>query len=250
MDLGIGGRVALVTGASQGIGRAIAAGLVREGARVAISSRSAERIEATGSEIGATGLVHDSADLDAVPALVAAAEEALGGGIDVLVANTGGPPSGDDPLAFTREQWETAYRDLVLAPLALVEHVLPGMRERGWGRVVNVASVAVREPIANLMLSNSHRSATLSAFKTIARAVAADGVTLNTVLPGRIGTERLFSLHDGPEGAAAAARDEVPARRLGTPDELAAAAVFLCSDRAGYVTGQALAVDGGLTRSV
>src|SRR5512134_3585782 len=139
MDLGIGGRVALVTGASQGIGRAIAAGLVREGARVAISSRSPERIEATGAEIGATGLVHDSADLDGVPAFVAAAEEALGGGIDVLVTSTGGPPSGDDPLAFTREQWEAAYRDLVLAPMALVEHVLPGMRERGWGRVVNVA---------------------------------------------------------------------------------------------------------------
>jgi 3-oxoacyl-[acyl-carrier protein] reductase len=250
MDLGIAGRAALVTGASQGIGRAIAARLAREGARVAVSSRSAERIEAAAAEIGAIGLVHDSADLDGVPAFVAAAREALGGAVDVLVANTGGPPSGEDPLAFTREQWEQAYRDLVLAPMALVEHVLPGMRERGWGRVVNVASVAVREPIANLMLSNSHRSATLSAFKTIARAVAGDGVTLNTVLPGRIGTERLFSLHGGAEAAAATAREEVPAGRLGTPDELAAAAVFLCSQDAGYVTGQALAVDGGLTRSV
>lgn len=250
MDLGIGGKVALVTGASQGIGRAIAAELVREGARVAISSRSAERIEATAAEIGATGLVHDSADLDGVPGLVAESEAALGGGIDILVCNTGGPPGGPDPLAFGRGQWETAYRELVLAPMTLVEHVVPGMRERGWGRILNVASTSVREPIANLMLSNSHRAAMLTAFKTVARAIARDGVTLNTVLPGRIGTERIYALHGGADRAAAAAREEVPAGRLGTPEELAAAAAFLCSARAGYVTGETLAVDGGLTRSV
>src|SRR3954469_10703122 len=217
MDLGIGGKVALVTGASQGIGRAIAAELVREGGRVAISSRSEERVEAAASEIGASGLVHDSADLDGVADFIAHVEAELGGGVDILVTNTGGPPGGADPLAFGRDQWEAAYRDLVLAPLALVERVVPGMRDRGWGRVVDVASTSVREPIAALMLSNSHRAAMLTAFKTLARAVAADGVTLNTVLPGRIGTDRLFGMHGGAAGAEAAAREEVPAARVGTP---------------------------------
>jgi 3-oxoacyl-[acyl-carrier protein] reductase len=250
MDLGIGGKVALVTGASSGIGHAIAAELVREGARVAISSRSAERIEDAAGEIGASGFVHDSADLDGVDALVREVEDGLGGPVDILVTNTGGPPGGPDPLGFSREQWEQAYRTLVLAPIALVERVVPGMRDRGWGRVVNISSSAVREPIANLMLSNSHRSALLAAFKTIARAVAADGVTLNTVLPGRIGTERLFSMHGGAAGAEAAAREQVPAARVGTPQELAAAAVFLCSARASYITGERVTVDGGLTQSI
>jgi len=250
MDLGIGGKVALVTGASQGIGRAIAAELVREGGRVAISSRSEERVEAAASEIGASGLVHDSADLDGVADFIAHVEAELGGGVDILVTNTGGPPGGADPLGFGRDQWEAAYRDLVLAPLALIEQVMPGMRERGWGRILNVASTSVREPIGNLMLSNSHRTATIAAFKTIARAVAADGVTLNSLLPGRIGTDRTATLHGSLEQAAARARDEVPAARLGTPEELGAAAAFLCSERAAYITGETLAVDGGLMRSI
>jgi 3-oxoacyl-[acyl-carrier protein] reductase len=250
MDLGIGGKVALVTGASAGIGRAIAAELVREGARVAISSRSRERIEATAAEIGASGLVHDSADLDGIPEFVALVEDQLAGGIDILITNTGGPPGGPDPLGFSREQWEAAYRELVLAPIALIEHVTPGMRERGWGRVVNVASISVREPIANLMLSNSHRAAMVTAFKTVARVVARDGVTLNTVLPGRIGTDRMAALHGSLEQAQATARDEVPAGRLGTPEEMAAPVAFLCSERAAYITGETLAIDGGLTRSV
>src|SRR3954452_8418716 len=150
MDLGLGGKVALVTGASQGIGKAIGAELVREGRRGAISSAPADRSGAAAAEIGATGLVHDSADLDATPQLVAAAQEALGGGLDVVVTNTGGPPGGPDPLGFPRDAWDAAYRTLVLGPLELVEAVLPGMRDRGWGRVVAVGSTSVREPIANL----------------------------------------------------------------------------------------------------
>ncbi len=250
MDLGLGGKVALVTGASQGIGKAIAAELVREGARVAISSRSAERIEAAAAEIGATGLVHDSEDLDGTPRFVAAAQEALGGGLDVVVTNTGGPPAGPDPLRFGRDAWEAAYRTLVLGPLELVEAAMPGMRERGWGRVVNVGSTSVREPLPHLMLSNTHRAGLVAAFKTIARAVAADGVTLNTVLPGQIGTDRLYALYGGRENADAGAREGIPAARVGTPAEMAAAAVFLCSARASYITGEAVRVDGGLTRSV
>lgn len=249
MDLGLEGRVALVTGASKGIGRAIAAELAAEGARVAISSRSRERVEQAAGAIGATGFVHDSGDLDAAPALVDAVEEALGP-VEILVCNTGGPPAGPDPLGFTREQWESAYRDLVLAPMALIERVVPAMRARGWGRVLNVVSTSVREPIAALMLSNSHRSAMLAAFKTIARDVAADGVTLNSVLPGRIATDRIVSMAGSRAAAEAAAAAEVPAGRLGEPEEMAAAAAFLCSERASYITGVALLVDGGLTRLI
>jgi 3-oxoacyl-[acyl-carrier protein] reductase len=249
MDTGIEGRVAFVTGASQGIGRAIAAALAAEGARVAVSSRSRERIDAAAAEIGATAFVLDSHDLDAVPGTVAAVEEALGP-IDILVCNTGGPPPDPDPLAFTREQWEAAYRSLVLAQMALVERVIPGMRERGFGRIVNVASTSVREPIANLMLSNAHRAAMITAFKTLARHVAGDGVTLNTVLPGSIATERAYSMAGSPEQAEANAAKTIPAGRMGKPEEMAAAAVFFCSTGAAYVTGETLAVDGGVTRSI
>jgi 3-oxoacyl-[acyl-carrier protein] reductase len=249
MDLGIDGRVALVTGASQGIGLAIAGELAREGARVAISSRSRDKIDAAAADIGATGFVLDSGDLDAVPGVVGEVEQALGP-IDILVCNTGGPPGSPDPLSFTREQWETAYRTLVLAQITLVERVMPGMRERGFGRIVNVASTSVREPIANLMLSNAHRASMITAFKTLARAVAGDGVTLNTVLPGRIATDRAYSLSGSPEEAEAAAAKDVPAGRMGRPEEMAAAAAFFCSARVSYVTGETLAVDGGLTRSI
>jgi 3-oxoacyl-[acyl-carrier protein] reductase len=249
MDLGLTGRVALVTGGSKGIGRAIAAELVSEGARVAISSRSRASIDTTAAEIGAEGFVWDSADLDAAPRLLRDVESRLGP-IDVLVCNTGGPPSGPDPLAFSREQWEEAYRTLVLAQLALVERVVPGMRRRGWGRILSVASTTVREVSPVLMLSNAHRAGLLAAFKTIARSVAADGVTLNSVLPGRIATDRIFSLSGSKENAQAAAREQIPAARLGTVEEMAAAAAFLCSARASYITGQALAVDGGLLASL
>jgi 3-oxoacyl-[acyl-carrier protein] reductase len=249
VDLGLDGRVALVTGASKGLGKGIAAALAAEGARVAISSRSRERIDAAAAEIGARGYVHDSGDLDAVPALVEAVESDLGR-IDVLVTNTGGPPGGADPLGFGREQWEAAYRELVLAPMALIEHVVPGMRERGFGRVVAVASSSVREPIQALMLSNVHRSGLLAAFKTLARDVAGDGVTLNSVLPGRIATDRIVELGGSREAAEAAAREQVPAGRLGTVEEFAAVACFLCSERASYVTGTAVLVDGGLTHLI
>jgi 3-oxoacyl-[acyl-carrier protein] reductase len=247
MDLGIEGRVALVLGASRGIGRAVATELVAEGARVAIASRSREALDELATQIGATVFEHDNAALDTVPSLVEAVTRALGP-IEILVTNTGGPPASPDPLAQSTEDWEAAYRTLVLAPLALIRAVLPGMRERGFGRIVNVGSWTIREPLGNLMLSNSHRSATFAAFKTIARDVAADGVTLNTVLPGRIATDRLYSLSGGREQAEAIGRAEVPAARLGAPQEMAAAVAFLCSARASYITGVGLLVDGGLSR--
>jgi 3-oxoacyl-[acyl-carrier protein] reductase len=250
MDFGIDGRVALVTGASKGLGRGIAAALAAEGARVAISSRSAERLEAAAAEVGAALAVpHDSQDLDGVPGLVDRVQGELGP-IEILVTNTGGPPPGPDPLGHPREEWERAYRSLVLFPLALVERVVPGMRERRWGRIVNVSSTSVREPIDGLMLSNAHRTGALGAFKTISRQVARDGVTLNTLLTGRIATDRILEMAGSREAAEAAAAQEIPAGRLGEVEEYAAVAAFLCSERASYVTGAAVPVDGGLLRSL
>jgi 3-oxoacyl-[acyl-carrier protein] reductase len=249
MDLGLDGRVALVTGGSKGIGHAIAAGLAAEGARVAVASRSAERIEEAAGAIGGRGYVFDSEDLDAVPGLIDRVEADLGP-IDVYVANTGGPPGGEDPLGFTREQWEAAHRALVLSPMALLERLLPAMAARGWGRVVAIGSMAVREPIDALQLSNAHRPGLAAAFKVLARRHAAAGVTLNFVHPGRIATDRVISTSGSLEAAEETARLTVPAGRLGTPEELAAAAVFLCSQQASYITGTSLLVDGGATRSV
>ena len=249
MDLGLAGRVALVTGGSRGIGHAIAAGLAAEGARVAIAARDAERVRAAAAGFGGHGVVFDSDDLDAVPRVIGDVEAALGP-IDIYVANTGGPPAGEDPLGFTREQWEAAHRTLVLSPMAFLERLLPGMRERGWGRVVGISSMAVREPIAGLQLSNAHRPGLIAAFKVLAKRVAADGVTINSVLPGRIATERIAANYGSLDAAEADARDTVPAGRLGTADELAAAAIFLCSAPASYITGTTLLVDGGLSASV
>ena len=249
MNLGLNGRVALVTGGSKGLGRAIAAALVDEGARVGIASRSAERIGETAAEIGARGYVFDSEDLDAVPGLLASVEADLGP-IDIYVANTGGPPGGADPLGFSRAQWEAAHRSLVLSPMAFLERLLPSMAARGWGRVVAVGSMAVSEPIDNLQLSNAHRPGLVAAFKVLARRYAGDGVTLNFVHPGRIATDRVISTAGSLEAAEETARATVPAGRLGRPEEIAAATAFLCSEPASYLTGTSLLVDGGATRSV
>jgi len=249
MDLGIEGRVALVTGASGGLGLATAALLAAEGATVAISSRSRERIDAAASGIGASGFVWDSGDVDRGPRLLDEVAAMLGGPVEILVVNTGGPPGGA-PLDFGNDAWEAAYRSLVLAPMTLVRAALPAMRARGWGRIVNVVGTTVREPNAHLILSSAHRASMITAFKTLAREVAADGVTLNSLLPGRFATERLRSMYGGDEAIDAMAQEVIPARRAGTPQEFAAAAAFLCSAPASYVTGETLTVDGGFTQSI
>jgi 3-oxoacyl-[acyl-carrier protein] reductase len=236
-------------GASRGIGRAIAAALAREGARVAISSRSPEKLEeaATAIEGDVTLLPADASDLDRVAALPGEISEALGP-LDILVTNTGGPPLGG-ALDHELEEWERAYRSLVLAPRVLAGAVVPGMRERGWGRIVNVGSSATREPIPGLNLSNSHRMATVGFLKTLSREVAADGITVNTVATGRFATERLADNAGSMDAAEAAAREEVPAGRLGRPEEYGDLVAFLCSERAAYITGTVIPVDGGLLRS-
>jgi 3-oxoacyl-[acyl-carrier protein] reductase len=246
VNLGIEGRVALVTGASKGLGFGVAQALAREGAAVAISSRSRERIDAAAARIGARGFVHDAADAGAARELVRRVEDDLGA-IDILVTNSGGPPASEDALAFTLDQWLAAYRMLLVGQIALIGAVLPGMRERGWGRVLSLSSAVVREPNPALILSSSHRAGLLAALKTIARQVAGDGVTVNTLLTGVIDTDRARSIigADRPQWLA-----NIPMGRLGTVEEFAAAAAFLCSEPAAYITGTALLVDGGASGSV
>jgi 3-oxoacyl-[acyl-carrier protein] reductase len=249
VDLGLEGRVALVMGASRGLGRAIAAALAREGARVAIASRSGEKLEEAVAEIGETAMpfVADASDLDRLAALPSEVAEALGP-VEILVANTGGPPFGG-ALEHELDKWETAYRSLVLAPRVLAGAVLPAMRERRWGRIVNVGSTSTREPIPGLNLSNAHRMAAVGFLKTLSREVAADGITVNTVATGRFGTERLADASGSLVGAEEAAKQEVPAARLGRPEEYGDLVAFLCSDRAAYITGTVIPIDGGLLHS-
>ena len=250
MNLGLENRVALVMGASRGIGRAIAAALAGEGANVAIASRSAEKLEEARVEIGAnaTPFVADASDLDGLEALPSEVETALGP-IEILVLNTGGPPFGG-ALDHELDEWEAAYRSLVLAPRILTGAAVPGMRERGWGRIVNVGSSSTREPIPGLNLSNSHRMAAIGFLKTLSREVAADGITVNTVATGRFATERLADANGSLDAAEEAAKTEVPTGRLGLPEEYGDLVAFLCSDRASYITGTVIPIDGGLLHSV
>jgi 3-oxoacyl-[acyl-carrier protein] reductase len=249
MELGLQGRVALVMGASQGIGLGIAEALAREGARVAVASRSRERIDKAAATIegDVSPFVADATDLDRMAELPAEAEAALGP-LDILVTNTGGPPLGR-ALSHEPDEWESAYRSLVLAPRVLAGAAVPGMRERRWGRIVNVGSSSTREPIPGLTLSNAHRMAAVGFLKTLAGEVAADGITVNTVLTGRFATERIASNYGSMEAAEAAAQRDVPAGRLGRPQEYGDLVAFLCSERAAYITGATIPIDGGLLHS-
>jgi 3-oxoacyl-[acyl-carrier protein] reductase len=250
VDLGIGGRVALVMAASRGIGRGVAGALAREGARVAISSRSEDGLREAADQIGGDVKTFpaDAGDLDRLRELPQEVGDALGP-IDILVLNTGGPPYGA-ALDNSIEEWEAAFRSLVLAPRVLAEVVVPGMRERGWGRILNVSSTSIREPIAHLTLSNANRLAALGLLETLADEVAADGVTVNTVATGMFATDRLADLEGSLEGAEELARQRVPAKRLGRPEEYGDLVAFLCSERAAYLTGAVIPLDGGLLRSV
>jgi 3-oxoacyl-[acyl-carrier protein] reductase len=250
MDLRIEGKTALVMGASRGIGRAIAAALAGEGARVAMASRSRERVEEAAKEIdGDTAAFEaDTADLDRLAALPDEVASTLGP-VGILITNTGGPPLGG-ALDHEREVWEEAYRSLVLAPLVLAEAVLPGMRERKWGRIVNVGSSSVREPIPHLTLSNANRMAALGLFKTLATEVASDGITVNTIATGRFATDRLAENWGSWEEMEKHAAEGVPAGRLGQPEEFGDLVAFICSERAAYLTGTVVPLDGGMLRSV
>ena len=249
MDLGIDGRVALVMGASKGIGHGIAAALAREGARVAIASRTRERREQAAAEIAgeAKAFEADTNDLERMGSLPEEIAADLGP-IEILVTNTGGPPPGG-ALEHGLDEWRAAYDSLVLAPRILIEAVLPGMRERGWGRIVNVGSSSLREPIPGLALSNAHRPGLSGFLKTLASEVAADGVTVNDIATGRFATDRLAANWGSWEEMERGAVEGVPAGRLGAPDEYGDLVAFLCSERAGYLTGAVIPLDGGMLRS-
>ena len=216
---------------------------------MALTSRSRANLEGAAAQVeGETAIfVADAADLDRMAKLPSEVESELGP-VDILITNTGGPPAGGG-LDHSPAVWQEAYETLVLAPRALIEAVLPGMRERRWGRIVNTASIGIREPIGGLALSNVHRAATMGLFKTLSREVAADGVTLNTIATGRIATERIAELWGSMEKAEEGAQREVPMARLGTIDEYGDLVAFLCSDRAAYLTGVTIPLDGGLSRS-
>lgn len=257
MDLGLSGKAALVCGSSQGLGRAIANALAAEGADVVINSRSVDKLDEVKREVAAaTGanveaVAGDLTDPEQVERVVASARETFGK-IDILVTNTGGPPSGpfEDHSA---EVWRTAIAQNLESVVNLVRAVLPGMKERGWGRIVNVTSISVKQPVAGLILSNSIRAAVTGFAKTIANEAAPFGVTVNNVLPGFTRTERLVYLAEtvaartegSVEGVYEGWKREVPAGRLGEPPEIGALAAFLCSERAAYITGQSVAADGG-----
>jgi 3-oxoacyl-[acyl-carrier protein] reductase len=257
MRIDLSGKRALVLGASGGLGGAIARGLADAGATVAVSSRSADVLAKhfpddrtfpkLAADLAAPGVGRD---------LAARALDALGG-VDILVNNSGGPPP-TTALGATEAQWRAQFDAMVMSLVDLTGALVPAMRERRWGRVVTVASSGVVAPIPNLALSNALRSALLGWTKTLASEVAADGVTVNMVLPGRIATSRVEALDKANaersgrsvEEVAKAALATIPAARYGTPEEFAAAAVFLASPQASYVTGTTLRVDGGALRNV
>jgi 3-oxoacyl-[acyl-carrier protein] reductase len=242
VDLGIGTRRAAVAAASAGLGRAAAAALVAEGVQVAICGRDRERIEATATELGplAVPLVCDVSDAAGGQRFIAMADEALGG-VDILVTNAGGPPAGT--FATTAVDAYSGALDLnLMSVVGMCKAAVPAMQERRWGRVVAITSVSVRQPIPTLILSNTARAGVTGFLKTLAREVAGDGVTVNSVQPGLHATDRVTSLYGADADGAALG---VPAGSLGDPADFGQVVAFLCSEQARFVTGVQLQVDGG-----
>jgi 3-oxoacyl-[acyl-carrier protein] reductase len=246
MDLGLSGRTAIVCGASAGMGLAIAEALAAEGANVAMFARRREVLEREAQRIGALSVRGDVANPADLKRLVDRTLEAFGG-IDILVNNSGGPPR-TAALGLTDEQVEQAVELLLLSAIRLTGLCLPHLERSGHGRVINITSSSVREPIDNLALSNSVRPGVVGWAKTLAREVGPMQITVNSIAPGRIETERLAeAFADGPSPEDLEA---IPLRRFGAPSEVAQVVCFLASDAAGYVTGTLIPVDGGLTRGL
>lgn len=258
MDLGLSGKVALVGGSSRGLGRAVATELAAEGADVVICARGEEALEEARAEIEAeTGgsvaaVAADLSTTEGIDAVVEGARRAFGP-VDILCTNTGGPPAGSFE-AHDIETWRSAERLLLESVVELVRRVLPNMKDRGWGRIVTITSIAVKQPVQNLILSNSMRAAVTGLARTLANEVAPRGVTVNNVMPGYTHTARLEELAgaSGEDDDDAFERwtREIPMGRIGQPRELAALVAFLASERAGYITGTSIPVDGGWIRSL
>ena len=244
MDLGLAGRTAIVCGASSGMGLAAAEMLAAEGANVSMFARRRDLLEREAGRIGALAVQGDLVIAQHLERLVQATVGAFGG-VDVLVLNGGGPPAG--PAAgLTAEAVEEAVSLLLTSHVTLVAHALPHLRASGRGRIVAIESSSVREPLPDLALSNAVRPGVVGWLKTLARELGPDGITVNTIAPGRIDTARLRSLYGEPSGES----EGIPLRRLGTPAEIAAVVAFLASDAAAYVTGAVIPVDGGITRGL
>jgi len=261
MDLGLKGKVALAAASSQGIGRAVAEALAAEGADLVICSRRREPLEKARQDLAGHGVrvVAVQADLTeptGVEAVVAAAQDSFGR-VDILVTNTGGPPAGPFE-AHSPEAWETAVRQNLFSVLNLVREVLPGMRERRWGRIINITSIAVKQPSDNLILSNSVRAAVTGFARTLATETATDGITVNNVMPGFTRTERLTELAGkraqikgcDPQDIWDLWHREIPMGRVGEANELASLVAYLASEKASYITAQSIAVDGGWIKSL
>ena len=257
VDLGLKGRRALVTAASKGLGKACAVALAQEGAIVFIASRGGAELQKTAAEIGAAGrLAADLSDPLVPQRLVEAAVAAMGG-LDILVCNAGGPPAGTF-RSTELAAWDKGYQLTLMSFVRLVKAALPYLEKSDQGRIVVLTSTSVREPIPNIMLSNAFRSAVTATAKTVSGELMPRGITVNTLQPGRILTDRILEL-DGAlaakEGITREAATErsvmaIPAGRLGRVDEFGAACAFLCSKQASYITGQNLAIDGGLLKGV
>ena len=261
MDLRLEGKTALVLGAGGGLGAAIARGLASEGAQVAVGDIDGDAAQRTASGIGDIGaralaLTWDLADLDIVDTQVTLIEKALGP-VDILVNNTGGPPptpAGGQDLTL----WRRYFESMVLSVIAVTDRVLPGMRSRGWGRVITSTSSGIIAPIPNLGLSNSLRATLVGWSKTLAREVGRDGVTANIVVPGSIMTNRMHALNEAKarrenravEDVVRESTEAIPVGRHGRPDEYADVVTFLASPRAGYVTGSVVRIDGGMIANV
>ena len=260
MDLGLNGKKALVLGASRGLGGAIAAGLGREGVTVYAAARSTGAVEAWAAALpaGSGAVIPVALDLTDIASIDALADRLLAeGGVDILVNNTGGPPPAA-ALDAKRADWLTQFEAMAANVFHLTGRLLPAMRDRKWGRVLTIASSGVEQPIPRLALSNGIRSALVGWSKTLAAEVAADGITVNVLLPGRIHTQRVDELDAGAASRAGKSQAEVaaesaasiPAGRYGRPEEFADVAVFLASERASYVTGSKIRIDGGAIRGI
>ena len=246
MDFGLRGRTAIVCGASAGMGLAIAESLVEEGANVAMFARRRDVLEREADRLGALAVRGDVTTPRDLERLVEKTIEAFGG-IDVLVNNSGGPPRGA-ALGLGPEAYESAVELLLLSVVRLTNLCLPHIEAGGHGRIVNITSSTVREPTDNLVLSNAVRPGVIGWAKTLAREVGPQGITVNSIAPGRIDTERIREVY--PDGPTEDDLTTIPLRRLGTPREVADVVCFLASDRASYVTGTVIPVDGGLTRGL
>jgi 3-oxoacyl-[acyl-carrier protein] reductase len=244
MDLGIAGRRAAVAAASQGLGFGVAQALAAEGVKVAICARRRDAVDAAVGKLGdgAVGFVADLSSPEGATGFVDAARDALGG-IDILVPNAGGPPPGTFETA-TIEQYAQAFDLNCRSTIAMCQAAVPAMRAQHWGRVVAITSISVRQPIANLILSNVARAGVTGFLKTLAREVAPDGVTVNSLQPGLHATERLVGLHGG--GNLEALGAGIPVGFVGSAEDFGAFGAFLCSESARYITGAAIPVDGGV----